>query len=97
MFAVGLALESSKTPSLDTKQIATAMVDVGGVFLAVLSAIFNGTFGTLSKIKHVQDAEVYVPNLAQGLQSITPQLCRQGGVHFRCVRWHASRGTMIVW
>lgn len=33
------------------------MVDIGGVFLAVASAIFNGTFGTLSKIKRVQDAE----------------------------------------
>ena len=35
-------------------------MDVGGVFLAVLSAVFNGSFGTLSKIKRVQEAEVNI-------------------------------------
>ena len=48
------------------------MVDVGGVFLAVLSAVLNGTFGTLSKIKRVQHAEVQfsiIPQINMTLRS----------------------------
>lgn len=36
-------------------------MDVGGILLAVLAAIFNGSFGTLSKIKRVQEAQVISP------------------------------------
>ncbi|EIE21698.1 hypothetical protein COCSUDRAFT_43352 [Coccomyxa subellipsoidea C-169] len=36
-------------------------MDVGGFFVAVLAALFNGTFGIFSKIKRVQDAEVSPP------------------------------------
>jgi hypothetical protein len=34
------------------------VMDVGGFFVAILAALFNGSFGIFSKIKRVQDAEV---------------------------------------
>lgn len=36
------------------------VMDVGGFFVAILAALFNGSFGIFSKIKRVQDAEVGV-------------------------------------
>ncbi|KAK9908027.1 hypothetical protein WJX75_001764 [Coccomyxa subellipsoidea] len=36
-------------------------MDVGGFFVAILAALFNGSFGIFSKIKRVQDAEVPPP------------------------------------
>ena len=69
------------------------MVDVGGVFLAVLSAVFNGTFGTLSKIQRVQEAEVSKLMVSQRGQCCTKQLFSGGGVHtpqctMACQSWH---------
>ena len=71
------------------------MVDVGGVFLAVLSAIFNGTFGTLSKIKRVQDAEV---DIQMPLNRVDVAISSFGGGAARvlqctmaCQSWHFDR------
>lgn len=33
-------------------------MDVGGLIAAIFAAVFNGSFGVLSKIKRVQEAQV---------------------------------------
>ena len=70
------------------------MVDVGGVFLAVLSAILNGSFGTLSKIKRVQEAGVHLPNII--IMEVTLRHSKvsveQDKLSHDVLR-HASRGT----
>lgn len=55
-------------------------MDFTGLLVAVLAAVFNGSFGVLSKIKRVQDAQVQKLDF---LHSISKVHSGQGQLHNR--------------